>query len=107
MKCNNIHIIGTPGGEESDQGLENLFEEIMTENFPNLVKDKFIKVQEILDTVLVNPVPAHKVSSNIYWKCLKPVNVEVQNLCLCSQSNLTYPNLSFEESFSLIIIHKY
>ena len=66
IKCNNTCIIGIPEGEEIEQRIEKLFEEIMTENFPNVVKDKFIKVQEILDTVLVNPVPAHKVSSNIY-----------------------------------------
>ena len=41
MKCNNIHIIGIPEGKKSKQGIENLFEEIMTENFPNLVKEKF------------------------------------------------------------------
>ena len=33
-------------GEESEQGIENLFEEIMTENFPNLVKEKDMQVQE-------------------------------------------------------------
>ena len=33
--------------EESDQGFENLFEEIMTENFPNLVKEKDTQVQEV------------------------------------------------------------
>ena len=27
-------------GEESEQGLENLFEEIITENYPNLVKEE-------------------------------------------------------------------
>ena len=42
----NIHIIGIPEGEESEQELENLFEEIMTENFPNLVKERDAKVQE-------------------------------------------------------------
>ena len=25
MKCNNIHIIGIPEGEEEEQGIENLF----------------------------------------------------------------------------------
>ena len=33
-------------GEESEQGIENLFEEIMTKNFPNLVKEKDTQVQE-------------------------------------------------------------
>ena len=46
MKHNNIHIIGTPEEEGSEQGIENLFEEIMTENFPNLANDKVTQVQE-------------------------------------------------------------
>ena len=32
MKCNNIHIIGIPGGEEEEQGIENLFEKVMMES---------------------------------------------------------------------------
>ena len=40
MKHNNLHIMGIPEGEERAQEIENLFEEIMTENFPNLVKEK-------------------------------------------------------------------
>ena len=40
MKRNNIHIIQIPEGEEREQRIENLFEEIMTENFPNLMKEK-------------------------------------------------------------------
>ena len=32
--------MGIPEGKESKQGSENLFEEIMTENVPNLVKEK-------------------------------------------------------------------
>mgnify|MGYP002507587977 CR=1 FL=1 len=46
MKCNNIWIIGGPNGEEREQGTENLFEEIMTKNFPNLAKELDIQVQE-------------------------------------------------------------
>ena len=41
MICNNIHIIGTPEGEEDkEQGIENLFENVMMENFPNLRREK-------------------------------------------------------------------
>ena len=40
MKYNNICIVGIPEGEESEQGIENLIEEIMTKNFPNLVKEE-------------------------------------------------------------------
>ena len=46
MKNSNIHILGIPEGEESEQGIKNLFEETMTENFPNLVKEKDTQVQE-------------------------------------------------------------
>ena len=46
MKHNNIHIMGIPEGEENKKGIENLFEEIMTKYFPNLVKEKVMKVQE-------------------------------------------------------------
>ena len=46
MKCNNICIMGIPEGEESEQRIENLFKEIMTKNFPNLVKETVNHVQE-------------------------------------------------------------
>nr|KAF6369200.1 hypothetical protein mMyoMyo1_010582 [Myotis myotis] len=39
MKRNNIRIIGVPEGEETEQGMENLFEEIMTESFPDIGKE--------------------------------------------------------------------
>ena len=35
-----------PEGEEEKQEIENLFEKIMKENFPNLVKKIDIQVQE-------------------------------------------------------------
>ena len=47
FKRSNIRIIGVPEGEEEDQEIENLFEQIMKENFPNLVKEiDFQEVQE-------------------------------------------------------------
>ena len=44
MKCNNTHI-RILGGEK-EQGTENLFEKIMTENFLILVRKKVTQVQE-------------------------------------------------------------
>ena len=35
-----------PEGEEEEQEIENLFEKIMKENFPNLVKEIDIQVQK-------------------------------------------------------------
>ena len=47
FKCSNIRIIGVPKGQEEDQKMENLFEQIMKENFPNLAKEiDFQEVQE-------------------------------------------------------------
>ena len=40
MKCNNIRITGIPEGEEEEQGIENLIEKVMMENFPNLMREK-------------------------------------------------------------------
>ena len=39
FKHSNIRIIGVPKGEEEEQETENLFENIMKENFPNLAKE--------------------------------------------------------------------
>ena len=45
FKCSNIWIIGVPE-EEEEQEIENLFEKIMKENFPNLAKEIDFQVQE-------------------------------------------------------------
>ena len=46
MKRNNIHIIAIPPGEEEEQGIENLFEKVMMENFANLMTEKVTQIQE-------------------------------------------------------------
>ena len=47
LKYSNIRIIGVPEGEEEEQKIENLFEQIMKENFPNLANEiDFREVQE-------------------------------------------------------------
>ena len=33
-------------GEEKEQGIENLFEKVMMENFPNLMREKVTQIQE-------------------------------------------------------------
>ena len=42
----NICVIGIPEGEEEEQGIENLFEKLMTENFPNLMREKVPQIHE-------------------------------------------------------------
>ena len=46
MKHNNIRIIGIPQEEEEKQGIENLFEKVMMENFPNLKREKVTQIQK-------------------------------------------------------------
>ena len=47
FKCSNIQITGVLEGEDEEQEIENLFENIMKENFPNLAKEiDFQEVQE-------------------------------------------------------------
>ena len=47
LKHSNIRLIGVPEGEEQQQEIENIFEQIMRENFPNLVKEiDFQEIQE-------------------------------------------------------------
>ena len=42
----NICITGVPEGKEIEQGIENVFEEIMTEKFPDLAKEIDIQARE-------------------------------------------------------------
>ena len=45
IKYVNLHIIGIPEGEEKERGIENLFKEIMAENFPN-IQETDVKIEE-------------------------------------------------------------
>ena len=46
IKCTNIQIIGVPEEEEKKKGYENIFEEIIVENFPNMEKEIVNEIQE-------------------------------------------------------------
>ena len=45
-KSCNILVVGIPEGEENKEGTLNIFEAIMTENFPNLMSDIESEIQE-------------------------------------------------------------
>ena len=63
MKRSNIHLIQVPEGEEKEQEFGNLFEKVMKENFPNLVKEIDMQVQEAQRVpIMINakrPAPEH------------------------------------------------
>jgi len=46
IKHNNIRIIGVPEEEEKKKGHDNIFEEIIVENFPNAEKEIVNQDQE-------------------------------------------------------------
>ena len=46
FKHSSIRIIRVPEGEEEEQTIENSFEQIIRENFPNLAKEIDMQVQE-------------------------------------------------------------
>ena len=46
FKKPNIHIIGVPEGEEKEQRIENLFGKNNEKNFPTLLKEIDMQVQE-------------------------------------------------------------
>ena len=46
IKCTNIQIIGVSEEEEKEKGSEKIFEEIIVENFPNMVKEIVNQLQE-------------------------------------------------------------
>ena len=66
-KHSNIRIIGVPGGEEEEQKIENLFEQIMKENFLNLEKEiDFQEVQEAQSPKEVGPKEEHTKAHHNY-----------------------------------------
>ena len=46
IKCTNIQITGVPEEEEKKKGYENIFEEIIVENSPNMEKEIVNEDQE-------------------------------------------------------------
>ena len=46
MKRLSVRIIGIPEGVEKNRGLEEIFEQIVAKNFPNLAKEISFRVQE-------------------------------------------------------------
>ena len=49
IKCSNIHIIGVPE-EERKKGPEKIFEDIITENFPNMRKETVTQFRKRRET---------------------------------------------------------
>ena len=67
FKFSNIQIIGVPAEEEEEQQIENLFEQIMKEKFPNLAKEiDFQEVQEAQSPKEAGPKEEHTKTHHNY-----------------------------------------
>ena len=56
-----------PAGKEEEQEIENVFEKIMKENFPNMAKEiDFQEVQETQNPKEVGPKEAHTMVHHNY-----------------------------------------
>ena len=74
MKCNNIHITRIPEGEEQ-QGIKNLFEKAIMENFPNFMREKVTQIRET-QRVPIKRNPKRPTSRCIIIKMAKFQNKE-------------------------------
>ena len=59
VKRNNMSVIEIPEGEEEEQEIDNLFEKVMMENFPNLMREGAIQMQEAQGPDQEEPKEAH------------------------------------------------
>ena len=59
VKNKNTPVLGIPEGEEEEQEIENLFEKVMMENFPNLIREKVTKIEETQSPKQEEPKEAH------------------------------------------------
>ena len=76
MKCNSICIVGMPEGEEEKQGIENLFEKVMTKYFINSMREEFMQVQEAQRVpIKMNPKMPHQDTSKLKWQNSKTKRV--------------------------------
>ena len=67
FKHSNIWIIGEPEGEEEEQEIKNLFEQIMKENVRNLAKEiDFQEVQEAQSPKDAGPKEEHTKAHHNY-----------------------------------------
>ena len=67
LKCSNIQIIGVPEGEEEEPKIENLIEQLMKENFPNLAKEiDFQEAQEAQRVQEAGPKEEHTKAHHHY-----------------------------------------
>ena len=105
MKRNNIHIIGIPEGKQK-QGIENLFENVMKENFPNMMREKVTQIQET-QRVPSKRNPKRPTSRHIIIKMAKFQDKERILKAAREKKEVTYKGapIRLAADFSMEILH--
>ena len=97
LKHSNIRIIGVPEGEEEEQKIENLLEQIMKENFPNLAKE--IDFQEVQEAQRVPKKLDPK--RNTLWHIIKlPKINNKERILKAAKKRRQLPTKEFPETIS-------
>ena len=106
MKRNNIWVIGIPEGEEEEQGIENLFEKVMMENFPNLMREKVTQIQET-QRVPIKKNPKRPTSRHITIKMAKFQDNERLLKAAKEKKEVTYKGVPIRlaADFSMYTLH--
>ena len=71
FKHSNIQLIGVPEGEEQVQEIENLFEQIIKENFPDLEKETYFQEVQEAQRVIKKLDPRRNTPRHIIIKLSK------------------------------------
>ena len=103
LKCFNIQIMGVPEGEEEEQEIEKLFEQITKENFSNLIKEiDFQEVQEV-QRVLKKLDPKRNTPRDIIITLSKMKDKEGILKAAREKETVTYKGVSIRLSANLSI----
>ena len=94
-------MIGIPEGEEEEQGIVNLFQKVMMENFPDLMRDKFTEVQES-QRVPIKRNPKRPTARHIIIKMAKFQDKERILKAAREKQEITYKLLTLLSTIRLV-----
>ena len=92
MKHINILIIGIQEGGKEEQVIEHLFEKVMMENFPNLMRERVTQVQEA-QRVPIKRNPKRATARHIIFKMAKFQDKERILKAAREKQEVTYKDL--------------